>query len=104
MKKFNMENIDIKADNMIVYDAFTKGKMPKSPSSQYHLLKIKEFLTKENLKFSVSYVRSKENKADSFSRATTGFTKSLWIRFRESQEKLRNRNVQKVYPFTRTTI
>eukprot|EP00917_Polyrhabdina_sp_WS-2016_P010904 GHVP01023953.1.p1 GENE.GHVP01023953.1~~GHVP01023953.1.p1 ORF type:complete len:106 (+),score=19.83 GHVP01023953.1:347-664(+) len=103
MKKFNMKNIEIKTDNMTVLDAFSKGVPPKSPTSQYHLQKIKEFLVKENLKFSVVYVPSKHNKADSLSRATTGFSKSLWIRFRESQEKLRNRNDQKVSPFNHAT-
>eukprot|EP00917_Polyrhabdina_sp_WS-2016_P023471 GHVP01050857.1.p1 GENE.GHVP01050857.1~~GHVP01050857.1.p1 ORF type:complete len:532 (+),score=63.93 GHVP01050857.1:513-2108(+) len=90
MKRFQMDNIKIMTDNTTVLNAFRDGILPKSPTSQYHLAKIKEFMTKEKLKFSMNYVPSAQNKADSLSRTTTGFSKSLWIRLRESEEKRRN--------------
>eukprot|EP00917_Polyrhabdina_sp_WS-2016_P010011 GHVP01022021.1.p1 GENE.GHVP01022021.1~~GHVP01022021.1.p1 ORF type:complete len:241 (-),score=31.67 GHVP01022021.1:327-1049(-) len=60
MKKFKMDNIEIKTDNTTVLDAFCNGVVPKSPTSQYHLQKKKEFLTKEQIKFSMNYVPSRK--------------------------------------------
>eukprot|EP00917_Polyrhabdina_sp_WS-2016_P032983 GHVP01070346.1.p1 GENE.GHVP01070346.1~~GHVP01070346.1.p1 ORF type:complete len:306 (+),score=41.72 GHVP01070346.1:139-1056(+) len=89
MKRFAMNNIEILSDNQVVVKAFNKGKMPASPTAAYYLTKTQEFMAKEKLSFTVAYVPSKANIADYYSRATEGFSKSLWIRYREAQESLR---------------
>eukprot|EP00917_Polyrhabdina_sp_WS-2016_P005915 GHVP01013174.1.p1 GENE.GHVP01013174.1~~GHVP01013174.1.p1 ORF type:complete len:527 (+),score=67.82 GHVP01013174.1:247-1827(+) len=90
MKKFKMTTVTILSDNMTVVNAFEKNKKPESPTSDYYLNKIRTFMAKENISFSVKYVPTDSNKADYYSRDTNGFSKSSWIKWREKQETIRN--------------
>eukprot|EP00917_Polyrhabdina_sp_WS-2016_P022169 GHVP01048135.1.p1 GENE.GHVP01048135.1~~GHVP01048135.1.p1 ORF type:complete len:488 (+),score=53.42 GHVP01048135.1:757-2220(+) len=89
MKKFRMNKIRILSDNMVVVESFTKGISPKSPTSMYYLEKIREFLAKEKLKFTVEYVPTDENHADIYSRRTEGYNQTNWVRKRQALEASR---------------
>eukprot|EP00917_Polyrhabdina_sp_WS-2016_P025283 GHVP01054460.1.p1 GENE.GHVP01054460.1~~GHVP01054460.1.p1 ORF type:complete len:478 (+),score=56.85 GHVP01054460.1:366-1799(+) len=90
MKKFNMSTIKILSDNMTVVEAFSKNTTPISATSEYYLNKIRTFLAKESIGFTVKYVPTEANKADLYSRDTSGFSKTKWILWREDQERKRN--------------
>eukprot|EP00917_Polyrhabdina_sp_WS-2016_P016259 GHVP01035234.1.p1 GENE.GHVP01035234.1~~GHVP01035234.1.p1 ORF type:complete len:152 (+),score=17.77 GHVP01035234.1:206-661(+) len=90
IKNFQVSTISILSDNMTVVKAFENNTKPLSATSEYYLNKIRTFLAKERINYSVKYVPTEANKADSHSRETTGFTKSKWIQWRERQERIRN--------------
>eukprot|EP00917_Polyrhabdina_sp_WS-2016_P008790 GHVP01019576.1.p2 GENE.GHVP01019576.1~~GHVP01019576.1.p2 ORF type:complete len:136 (-),score=14.02 GHVP01019576.1:197-604(-) len=87
MKKFGMNTIQVPPDNTVVVDAFAKNYTPISPTSDYYLDKIPNFLAKESVNYSVQYIPSNSNKADSYSRDTGSFIMSKWISWRESLER-----------------
>eukprot|EP00917_Polyrhabdina_sp_WS-2016_P021978 GHVP01047599.1.p1 GENE.GHVP01047599.1~~GHVP01047599.1.p1 ORF type:complete len:121 (+),score=7.81 GHVP01047599.1:654-1016(+) len=79
IKKFKVLNLEILSDNSTVVNAFLNRKSTMSPTSIYYRDRIEQFLAKEDIKFNVLYIKSSENKADSYSRTLLRQPKSLWI-------------------------
>eukprot|EP00917_Polyrhabdina_sp_WS-2016_P020367 GHVP01043593.1.p1 GENE.GHVP01043593.1~~GHVP01043593.1.p1 ORF type:complete len:286 (+),score=48.27 GHVP01043593.1:373-1230(+) len=84
IKKFQMSTITILSDNMTVVDAFAKNTKPISATSEYYLNKIRTFLAKENIAFTVKYVPTEANKGHGW---------LYKIQWREEQEAVRNANI-----------
>eukprot|EP00917_Polyrhabdina_sp_WS-2016_P024230 GHVP01052527.1.p1 GENE.GHVP01052527.1~~GHVP01052527.1.p1 ORF type:complete len:132 (+),score=18.68 GHVP01052527.1:1441-1836(+) len=76
MKKFGMKSLEILSDNTVVVDSFSKNSPPISPTSEYYLYKIKNFLAKEAINYSVGFIPSANNKANKFSRDTQAFSRT----------------------------